>query len=80
MKRKKVIVSILVGAAVASAAFYLLGTKSGKKTLKGLKKTGKVTADTFKAFEKEMVRNVRQEEKKQMAGALKTFVQEALAA
>ena len=80
MKRKKLIVSILVGAAVAGAAFYFLGTKGGKKTWQGLKKTGKVTADTFSTFEKEMARNVKQEEKEEMAGALKAFVREALAA
>lgn len=80
MKRKKLIVSILVGAAVAGAAIYLLGTDSGKKELARLKKTGSVVAGTFKTLGKEVSRNVKQARKEERAAALKAYVREALEA
>ena len=80
MKRKKLIVAILIGAAIGGAVIYLLGTKSGKKELEDLKKTGKVMADTFKTFGKEVKRNEKQARKEERNEALKAFVQEALAA
>ena len=78
MKRKKLILSILLGAAVGGAAIYLLGTKKGKKELRGLKKTGKVMADTFKTLGKEVARNEKQARKDERNKALKAFVQQAL--
>lgn len=80
MKRKKLIISILVGAAVAGTAFYLFGTKSGQKEVGRLKKTGSVTAETFKALGKEVERNLKQERKHERNEALKAFVEEALVA
>lgn len=80
MKRKKLIVSILVGAAVAGIVIYFLGTKSGKKEWQGLKKTGKVTSDTFKLLGKEVARNVDQAQKEERNRELKTALRGALAA
>jgi hypothetical protein len=80
MKRKKLIISILIGAAVGGATFYFLATKSGKEELKRLKKTGSVTADTFKILGEEVTRNVKQARKEERKKALKAAVQEALTA
>ncbi|HVF98006.1 MAG TPA: hypothetical protein VM871_11820 [Flavisolibacter sp.] len=80
MKRKKLIISILVGAAVAGAAIYLMGTKSGKKELKRLKKTSSVTTGVFKTLGKEVARNLKQTRKEERIKALKAYVREAWAA
>lgn len=80
MTRKKLIVSIVIGAAVAGAAIYLLGTKSGKKEWNRLKKEGKVTADVFTALGEEVARNVDQARKEERNRELKAIVQEALTA
>lgn len=77
MKRKKLIISILVGAAVAGTALYLIGTKSGKKELARLKKTGSVTAGVFKTLGEEATRNLKQARKQERNRALKAYVQEA---
>lgn len=79
MKRKKLIVSLLVGAAVGGVVFYYLGTKSGKQEWARMKKTGKVTADTFKILKEEVARNVKQERKAERNRKIKAFVQEAFA-
>jgi gas vesicle protein len=79
MKRKKLIISILVGAAVAGAAFYLLGTANGKKELSRLKKTGSATAGTFKTLKKEVARNMKQARREEEVKALKAYMREALA-
>ena len=78
MKRKKLIVSLLIATAVGSAAFYFLGTSSGKKELARLKKTGKETADTFKTLGKEVARNVAQERKHEQSQALKAVAGQVL--
>jgi len=80
MKRKKLIVSILIGVAVGGAAIYLLKTKSGKKELSRLKKEGSITAGIFKTLGEEVARNVKQEQKQERNRALKAVVQEALTA
>ncbi len=79
MKRKKLIVSILLGAAVGGVVIYFLGTKKGKKELAELKKTGKVLGDTFKTLGKEVERNEKQARKEDRNKMLKAVVQEALA-
>lgn len=80
MQRKKLIAFLLIGAAVGGTAVYFLATKSGKKEWKGLKKTGSVTADTFKILGEELNRNVKQARKEERKKALKAAVQEALTA
>ena len=80
MKRKTIFLSLLIGVAVGGAAFYLLGTKSGKKEWRRLKKTGEVTADTFKTLGKEVKRNLDQARKEERNRALKAAVREALEA
>ena len=79
MKRKKLIVSILVGAVIGGAAFYFLGTKQGKKEFSRMKKTGKVTVDTFKTLGKEVARNAKQGRKDERKKELKAVLQETLA-
>ena len=78
MKRKKVIVSILIGAAFGTIAVYFLATKSGRKELERLKKTGKVTADVFNTLGEEVARNVDQARKEERKKAFKAAVTEAL--
>ena len=73
MTRKKLIISILVGAAVTGTAIYLFGTASGKKEWKRLKKTGSVAAGTFTTLGKEIARNRKQEKKETMLKALKAY-------
>lgn len=80
MKQKKLLVSILIGAAVGGAAFYFLATKSGKEELGRLKKTGKATANVFNALGEEVERNVNQARKEERNRALKAAFQEALTA
>jgi gas vesicle protein len=80
MKRKKLVVSILVGAAVAGAAIYFLGTSNGKKEAARLKKTGSAIAGVFKTLGKEVARNVKQARKEERIKALKAFVRDAVAA
>ena len=80
MNRKTILLSLLVGVAVGGAAFYLLGTQSGKIEWKRLMKTGAVTADTFKTLGKEMKRNMDQARKEERSRALKAAVREALEA
>lgn len=77
MKRKKLIASILLGAAVGGVVVYFWGTKSGKKEWARLKKTGSVVADTFKLLGEEVTRNMKQEQKAERNKALKAVVQEA---
>lgn len=74
MKRKKIIISLLVGVAVAGVAFYLLGTKSGQKELKRLKKTGNATAGTFKTLQKEVAKNLKDARKAERIRALKEYL------
>jgi len=80
MKRKKLILSILVGAAIGGAAFYFLATKQGKKEFGRMKKTGKVTVDTFKTLGDEVARNVKKGRKDERKKVLKAVLQETLAA
>ena len=80
MKRKKLIISILVGVAAAGVTIYLMGTRSGKKEATRLKKTSSVAADAFKTLAKEVARNIKQARKEERIKALKAFVQEAIAA
>ncbi|HZH65707.1 MAG TPA: hypothetical protein VEY10_12510 [Flavisolibacter sp.] len=80
MKRKKLIISILVGAAVAGATIYLLTTPSGKKELSKLKKTGGLAAGALKTFKKEVERNIKQAQKEERIRMLKAYVQETLVA
>lgn len=76
MSRKKIVVAVLVGAAVAGVAIYFLKTADGKQELKRLKETGKATADTFKALGEEIERNVNQARKEERNRAVKSFVKQ----
>lgn len=80
MKRKKLIISILVGAAVVGAAIYLLATPNGKKELNNLKKTGSLAAGTVKTFKKELERNLKQARREEERKALKAYMLETLVA